>query len=102
MDTPVEVFVTKYALSQGVFKLVGHVYTDGVFSNSRVPRPFGAYAFYLSKNEFALTVADAEAQVAKMLAAKFKAAEKALKRLQSINPATLVSAAKPVQKVTDD
>lgn len=88
-----EVFITKYALTQGLFKLRGDIDAQGNFMGKTA---FGGVWFF-PKNDFACTEAEAEDQVAKKLIAKIKSTEKALAKLRATNPALLVQNSRPVK-----
>lgn len=85
----ITVFVTKYALTTGVYKSQGDISTNGLFSGGS-----GFGRFVLLPKDFALTAQEAETQVAVQLKSKLKSAEKALKKIQGLDPAALVAAAK--------
>jgi hypothetical protein len=88
MTNFIEVYCTKYALTQGIFKLEGEMVEDGKYFAERKlsTRGAGIYGLFLSPKDFCLTEEEALADFHKRKLAKISALQRQIQKLQSLTP----------------
>lgn len=83
MSELTKIYVTKYALSVGIFEVEATVYEDGS-GMARFKRERSAYTEYAHGKDFYLTKAEALTRAEEMRIAKLKSLEKSAKKISAL------------------
>lgn len=83
MSELTKIYVTKYALSGGIFEVDAKVYDDGSGMAS-FKRERSTYTEYVHGKDFYLTKAEAVARAEEMRMAKLKSLEKSAKKISAL------------------
>lgn len=81
-ETVVTVYVTRYALTEGIFKAKANLLDDGKYAKTIVDNGYG---ICLGRSDYALTPEDANAQAEVKLAAKLNSLTKAIEKLKRLS-----------------
>jgi hypothetical protein len=83
MRKQITVYCTKYALTQGIFQLTGHLVESGKYFSEDAGSRIG---MFLNDKDFSLTKDGAISQFEKKKAAKIASARKQLAKLEAAHP----------------
>lgn len=83
MKEQVTIYCTKYALTQGIFQLTGHLVENGKYFSEDAS---GRIGIFLNSKEFCFTEEEAMSQFERKKAAKIASARKQLAKLEATQP----------------